>query len=614
MREIFRTLGKSVLLLLAGGFIGAVLLMLAYMLPINEENRDYSFEVIKQEGWYPRAAESLPTKWNFGEFFYITDRLDGFTDEIMLQTAWNLDDRNPLLQAMSSYSEIAGEYAYYWHGYVSLLRPLLLIFDITNLRMFNGMCQLALLAVLLLLIGREKGFSYAAIFLSSYLLLMPMALFMSLQYSWVFYIAAVSTLVLLCKKEYFSQKNRSIYFFVIVGMFTSYFDLLTYPLITWGMPLVWWLVTDKSQKKKPEWLRQVIYSGFSWIAGYAGMWMLKWTMASVVLGQNVFQRAISEVFYRSGASETEGYQLIDRLQAIYANWLHYEQVIFVVLLIGWALYWAWKIFRNGWCSSNKGYAYLLIGVSGFVWCFVLANHTYIHHAFTYRIFGVTLLAFLALVNDGVVRERMPMPAGTRTKVFAIWVTCALLALPLALSAREDLLVTNGGEEFRRILLDQGETVEVSFTPTFNQIKNFLLGLESAGTTGEYDISLWEGDQLKYQLSIPVLDSEGGNYRQLDVDWKLNHKKTYQLRITVQDNPEYTYVWVTTGASPLTEYGLLQVGGTTATGQLLTGITYWCRPLEKVRLLFLMFSWTCALAAVSFTFLSPWLQKRERLDA
>ncbi|MCH5341850.1 MAG: hypothetical protein J1E01_10310 [Acetatifactor sp.] len=608
MREMIRILGKSICILIVGGFAGAVLLILAYMLPVNTENRDASFDVIHQEGEYPRASMSLPTVYdNF--VFYATDRLDGFTDETMLQTAMNLEDRSPLLQAMSSYSENKGEYSYYWHGYVTLLRPLLLIFDISSLRMFNCMCQLALLTVLLLLIGREKGFPYAAMLLTSYFLLMPMALFMALQYSWVFYVAAISTLVLLKKKDFLFSGKRIIYFFIIVGMFTSYFDLLTYPLFTWGMPLVWWLVMEDTYDKRTGWCRKVVISGLSWIAGYAGMWMLKWSMASIVLKRNIYQSAIDEVLFRSGTTgEMENYQLADRLRVFYTNWMHYEHVVFVILLVIWALYWAWKSLRHGWRCSPKGHAYLLIGLSSFVWYFVLVNHTAVHHHFTYRIFGVTLLAILALINDGVVHERVSPTIGTRLKVLAIWAACFLLAFPLAMSHREDLSVMNGEEEYRKILLEQGETLEVPFTPTFNQIKNLGLGLESVGGTGEYEISLWDGDRLKYRLSIPVWNSEEGHYKGFDVDWKLNHKKTYRLTIAVHDNPNDTNVWVTTGSMPLAEYGELRVGDSAMPGQMLTGIVYWCRPLEKSNFLFLVFSWMCALAAVSLTVLSPWLQE------
>ena len=611
MKEITGTLGKCILLLFIGGLTGTILLILVYLLPVNTENRDASFDIIQQEGWYPRASMSIPTKWDFTANTYITDRLDGFTDEIMLQTAFNIDERSPLLQAMSSYSELVGEYSYYWHGYAVLLRPLLLIFDISNLRMFNCMCQLALLTALLFFIGREKGLPYAFMLLTSYLLLMPLALFMTLQYSWVFYIAAASTLVFLYKKDFMFEGNRIIYFFLIVGMLTSYLDLLTYPLFTWGMPLTWWLVMEKAENKAIGWLRRVIISGLSWIAGYAGLWMIKWSIASIVLKRNILESAFNEVLYRSGsAGGTESFRLMDRINTIYPNWLHYEQVFFIILLTAWGLYWVWKSIIYGWQCSTKAYAYLLIGASSFVWYFVLANHTAIHHSFTYRVFGVTLLAVLALINDGVNQEKVLLAGSMKLRILAIWAVCALLAFPLAMCAREELVVINGEEEYRQILLERGEIVEVPFKPTFNQIKNFVLGLESAGMTGEYEISLWEGEQLKYQCNIPVHDIEGEYIRQLDVDWKLDHKKTYQLMIVARDNPEDTYVWVTKGTTPLTEYGELQVGDTMVAGQLLTGVTYWCRPLAKTRLLFLILSWIGACAAISFTFLHPGYRSRK----
>lgn len=65
MKEITGTLGKCILLLFIGGLTGTILLILVYLLPVNTENREASFDIIQQEGWYPKASVSIPTKWDF---------------------------------------------------------------------------------------------------------------------------------------------------------------------------------------------------------------------------------------------------------------------------------------------------------------------------------------------------------------------------------------------------------------------------------------------------------------------------------------------------------------------------------------------------------------------
>lgn len=60
--------------------------------------------------------------------------MDNFTDGIMISQASAARERNVLRQAL----EVQG-YTYYWHGYIIILRPLLLLFDYAQIRVLNGL-------------------------------------------------------------------------------------------------------------------------------------------------------------------------------------------------------------------------------------------------------------------------------------------------------------------------------------------------------------------------------------------------------------------------------------------------------------------------------------------
>lgn len=338
--------GKSTLLILAGSIAGTLLLMLAYMLPVNSENRDSSYEVLEQEGWYPRASiisRSLDTYFN--SFF--PDVLDDSTDSIMLYMAFDDSEGNPLYRAMNSYNTYTGSYAYYWHGYVVLLRLLFLFFNFTELRMINGICQFLLVLSLAFVIGKEKGIRYVLMLVTSYALLAPLALAIGLQFTWIFYIAFLGTLILIRKRDTLEEKQRYLFFFIVLGIFTCYFDLLTYPLVTWGIPVLWWLIMDGTERKEMEWVRRVIATGFAWIAGYAFMWVMKWVYATPILGSNVMESGISEVFLRSGTSEGNAYSLGTRLGAVYTNWKHYEYKVYALILGIWLIWWIVRLILQG---------------------------------------------------------------------------------------------------------------------------------------------------------------------------------------------------------------------------------------------------------------------------
>lgn len=600
-QNALKVMGKSVLLLLSGAVIGTILLALAYMLPVNRQNLDASNELLEKEGWYPRAsvtARSLDA--HFHSLF--PDVLDNATDALMLNTAFDAGEGSPFTRAMNAHNEYLGDYSYYWHGYVVILRSLMLLFDFSELRILNGICQLFLLFALAFALGREKGMGHVAMLVTSYVLLSSLAMPLSLQFTWVFYIAYIGTLLLLHKRQFFSVRFRHVYFFIGIGMLTSYFDLLTYPLFTWGAPLVWWLVTDESREKEAFWVKRVIGSGFSWIVGYAGMWVAKWGIATIVLGRDIFESALHEVFFRSGVLEENACRFQDRLNAIYTNWKHYGYLPYALLLAGWLSWWVYCTIKGGWHGTAKRYAYFLTGISSVVWFFTLANHTLGHHFFTHRIYGISVLAFMALALDSVRggNEGGAFPGKKRLAVCGMFGLVGGLSVLLVMLDREELSVLNGVSPFREVAVEGG--VEMDFTPSFDEIKGLNLGLSCAGTEGRYEITLWEGDVPKYQDTIWIADCEG-NFQYLETSWKLNHRKTYRLAVTISGSTEPVYAWVTQqGETPLAECANLMLDDTAMQGQLLLGFTYWCLPISRKTILFLFMTWFGILAAGTYTFL------------
>lgn len=126
------------------------------------------------------------------------------------------------------------------------------------------------------MVYRKKGVAYAAIPFTIYGLLMPMAVSQSLQFSWVFYISIIGAMIVVKFRDQLSKAGRISLFFLVLGMFTSYFDLLTYPLFTWGIPMIWWIVMEEHKEGIKEQLQQVLFCGISWIFGYGGLWAGKW--------------------------------------------------------------------------------------------------------------------------------------------------------------------------------------------------------------------------------------------------------------------------------------------------------------------------------------------------
>ena len=109
--------------------------------------------------------------------------------------------------------------------------------------------------------------------------LFPMTIPCSMQFSSCFYISTFALIGLLWKYEKLEEKNAIPIYFCGIGMLTSYMDFLTYPVVTFGLPMI--IVVVLAQEGILEKLKKIIVCGISWCVGYAGMWGGKWLIGDL---------------------------------------------------------------------------------------------------------------------------------------------------------------------------------------------------------------------------------------------------------------------------------------------------------------------------------------------
>ena len=89
---------KVLAMIVAGVLLGAILITLAYCIPVNQTNAQKSIDSLEGEGWYPSATQlksSLDTYFHS----YLPGVLDGATDGLMLEKATRQIEGNPLWEA-----------------------------------------------------------------------------------------------------------------------------------------------------------------------------------------------------------------------------------------------------------------------------------------------------------------------------------------------------------------------------------------------------------------------------------------------------------------------------------------------------------------------------------
>ena len=131
------------------------------------------------------------------------------------------------------------------------------------------------------------------------------------------------------------------------------------------------------------------------------MWAAKWFLASLFTSRNVIQNAMNQITLRFSSTSNEG--SISRVEAIKKNLNVLNRKPIIILLsfstVFYIALFVYRRIRSGrkeqqMPTTRQILPFLLLSSLPFIWVFLLANHSYIHFHFTYRVFSVTVFAVL----------------------------------------------------------------------------------------------------------------------------------------------------------------------------------------------------------------------------
>ena len=370
---------------------------------------------------------------------YVLEKLeqmqfDNYTDALMINTAYSIDSKTPTysafiarknyipgvtktiqkdevgeLKSSSKYSghdevgelfdtvngkgEESFEYARYWHGYLTFLRPLLLVFNLEQIRIFIILICLALAGVLAYLINKEINTKSAIIVMLGLLGVEYFIIGLSMQGTPVFLISVIASILIIYN---YKKINHIPLVFFIIGMLTNFFDFLTVPMVTWGLPIIiYFMLLQKNENKtlKEQFIIFVKIS-IAWFLGYILTWLTKWYLVDIFYGRDLIKVAIGQIFYRSvGQTEVEG---VSALYAIKYNVDYMIIPLFISLLIiidkGINILCIYHKKHNVELKISNSIIYLIIAITPFIWYILLTNHSCYHAFFTYRNLLLTIIA------------------------------------------------------------------------------------------------------------------------------------------------------------------------------------------------------------------------------
>lgn len=418
MKRQLKLLLKLSFIVILCSILGMAALIAVYCIPTASirENLADSANLLEQEGLYPSLDSN------------VSSQLDNFTDALMLHIAGYQTTESPFVEAtlvnrleckdaISPLDSLVADahnteremviidYSRYWHGYLVFLKPLLTLFNYGEIRTINTILQCVLITILFALLIKKRLylFTIPTLFLIGFQG-MPTTV-LSLQFSSVFYIYSIGMIILLLCYEKWKDTAKLLIYFAILGACTAYLDLLTYPLVTFGVPIALLLVLEKNQSLFGQ-LKTIVCSGITWLFSYAGMWVGKGVIGTLITQKNIFKKLLGAVINRSLLS-TENISFPFVMRNNIATFIHsyffifavlFCCVLFVILILRSCKR---KHFSHLW--NNLGF--VLICFAPVCWYMVLKQHSYIHYWFTYRELLITLFSGIVMLVKMYVDEK-----------------------------------------------------------------------------------------------------------------------------------------------------------------------------------------------------------------
>ncbi len=412
-----RRIGSVLVILLSAVVLGIILLTLILALPVDtaRENVEQSLynmiEVVEDENGSAWRKKIIGAKDNFTDCLMVQNALEKIEGQSPLAHAiyvyhydlaneqtWLTEESLPAMLRNGYEGMYLREYSRYWHGYLIWLKPLLMCMSWSSAETFLIIFQIALLLSVVILSFRQKQGLTGLGILVAFMFMKPLQVWASLTMMACWNIVLIALLADMLLQRAIVKKNRQEQFFLLIGIMTSYMDFLTYPIVTLGVPLCFYIVQNM-EDENGWWqkLKQLFWMAFSWSVGYIGMWGMKWVVAEVLFQTGTLKDAIWSVIFRSEPLDGYGSIFSGVSRTVSAVLQQYDSVwysigfsVVFVLALGTVCWCLIKAANPQWMVSVIALA--VISLFPFVWIIFIQNHTAIHCSFTFRIMSVTVMA------------------------------------------------------------------------------------------------------------------------------------------------------------------------------------------------------------------------------
>lgn len=198
-------------------------------------------------------------------------------------------------------------------------------------------------------------------------------------------------------------------FLFIIGGLTSFFDFLTFPLVSLLMPILIRYIVYNDEENNKEKLKKLIINLICSIAGYALIWVSKWIISDIILHTDIIKVSTAEILYRTGlfpqydklCSKTVPNNLV--LQSLINNVLFsFNYLTLIISFIFHFIFLKLCFKRNIVQSIKKLLVPFILSIIVILWYIIISQHSWYHFYFTYKNMIIIYITKLLFISNQII--------------------------------------------------------------------------------------------------------------------------------------------------------------------------------------------------------------------